>query len=130
MRYERSKKFLTFFSPSFFPQINISVSSLKGFLRYFTLTLSTPALQSYVIHHTCMRQKFHFSKMLFLPWLTIVLHRITKKNLHFSPKEARVHYNLSSIVCYSLFLSVSAFICPKNTNWWRIRSNFVLFFLL
>ena len=94
------------------------------------LTLSAPALQSYVIHHTRVRQKSHFSKMHFLPQLTIVLHRITKENLNFSPKEARLHYNLSSIMCYPLFVSISKFICPKNTNWWRIRSNFVLLFLL
>ena len=95
-----------------------------------SLTLSAPALQSYVIHHTHMRQKFYFSKILFLPWLTIVLHRITKENLSFSPKEARACYNLSSMMCYPLFVSISKFICPKNTNWWRIRSNFVPLFLL
>ena len=46
----------------------------------FQLTLSAPALQTYVIQHTHMTQKFHFSKVLFLPWLTIVLHRKTKES--------------------------------------------------
>ena len=36
------------------------------------LILSAPALQSYINWHTCMRNKFHFSKSSFLPWLTKV----------------------------------------------------------
>ena len=91
------------------------------------LTLSVPALQSYVICHTHVRQKFHFSKMLFLPWLTIVLCRKTKENLHFSLKKARIHYNLSLNMCYPLFASRSKFICPKNTIWWRIQEVIILY---
>ena len=91
------------------------------------LTLSTPALQSYVICHTRMRQKFHFTKMLFLPWLTIVLHMKTKENLCFSPKKARAHYNSGLNMCYPLFASRSKFICPKNTNWWRNQEVIILF---
>ena len=101
---------------------------LGGLSVSLHFTLSVPVLQSYVIRHTCMKQKSNIWKMLFLPWLTIVLHRIIKENLHFSPKEARVHYNLSTIMSYPLFVSRSKFICPKNTNRWRIRSNFVLLF--
>ena len=86
-----------------------------------------PALQSYVMHHTRMRQKFHFPKMLFLPWLTIVLCMKTKENLHFSPKKGRACYNLGLNMCYPLFASKSQFICPKNTNWWRIQEVIILF---
>ena len=85
------------------------------------LTLCAPALQSYVIWHTHVRQKFHFSKIFFLPWLTIVLHRITKENLYFSPKKARGCYNSPLIMCYPLFASSSKFIYSKTTNWWRIQ---------
>ena len=94
------------------------------------LTLSAPALQSYVICHSCVRQKFHFSKMLFLPWLTIVLHRITKENLHFSPKKARVHYNLALNMCYPLFTSRSKFNCPENTNGGEFKKKYLYFVAL
>ena len=87
------------------------------------LTLSALALQSYVICHSCVRQKFHFSKMLFLPWLTIVLHRITKEKLRFSAKKARTCYDLALNMCYPLFASRSKLNCPENTNWWRIQKE-------
>ena len=98
-----------------------------GILCKWALTLSAPTLQSYVICRSCMRQKFHFSKMLILPWLTIVLHRITKENLHFSPKKGRVHYNLAVNMCYPLFASRSKFNYPENTNWWRIQEEIFVF---
>ena len=91
------------------------------------LTLCALVLQSYVIWYTSVRQKFYFSKMLFLPQLTIVLHRITKENLHFSPKKARVHYNLALNMWYPLFASRSKFNCPENTNWWRIQEEIFVF---
>ena len=71
------------------------------------LTLSATALQSYVIRHTRVRQKFHFSKMIFLPRLTIVLRRIYNQR-KFAFFSQRVCYNLTLIVpCVTIVLLAS-----------------------
>ena len=72
------------------------------FLTKIFLTLSAPALQTYVNHPDHMWLKFHFSKSTLLPWLTIVLLRIAKENLSFCDKKWRVHYNSPQIMCYPL----------------------------
>ena len=79
-------------------------------LHWSLLTLSAPALQSYVIQHTRMRQKFCFSKRPFLPWLTIVLHRIIKEILSFCRKKPRVHCNSPLIMCYPLDQNIFYFL--------------------
>ena len=80
-----------------------------------------------MICHTCMRQKFHFSNMLFLAWLTIVLYKKTKENLGFSPKKTKVCYNSWLFMCYSLFASRSRFFYTETIIWWRIQEVIILF---
>ena len=74
------------------------------------LTLRAPALHSYENRPTRMRLQSHIDKLISLPQLTIVFHRITKENLDFSHKKSRVHYNSPLIMCCPLFTSTSKFI--------------------
>ena len=67
------------------------------------LTLSAPALQSYVNRPDHVRLKFHFSKSTLLPWLTIVSARTTNENFRFSYKNWRVHTKRPKIVCFPLY---------------------------